>query len=186
MIMFSSKTVPNVCFVLFLSVKTTTAGFADASLTPGEWRVADQPNLKQELENAPTLKMESLGEPARGVNVWERWLVPNHDGKSWDLLQIYFKEYYGPTWLCAVDFGSGAVKLQRLADNHQFYLSGRALGFDGKYYIATPSRRTGSMDLFVYDPASNTVEERGEIVHGLSGEVRPLFPYRFRLLQQSR
>jgi hypothetical protein len=140
----------------------------------GQWRVAAQPNLKQELENAPILKMESLGEPARGVNVWERWFVPNHDGKSWDLLQIYFKEYYGPTWLCAVDFGSGEVKLQRLADDHQFYLSGRALGFDGKYYIATPSRRTGSMDLFVYDPASNTMEGRGEIVHGLGGEVRPL------------
>ncbi len=26
---------------------------------------------------------------------------------------------------------------QRLADGRQFCLSGRALGFDGKYYIAT-------------------------------------------------
>jgi hypothetical protein len=30
------------------------------------------------------------------------------------------------------------------------------------------------MDLFVYDPATNRVEERGEIVPGLGGEVRPL------------
>jgi hypothetical protein len=30
------------------------------------------------------------------------------------------------------------------------------------------------MDLFVYDPATNMVEERGEIVSGLGGEVRPL------------
>ncbi len=30
------------------------------------------------------------------------------------------------------------------------------------------------MDLFVYDPATNTLEERGEIVPGLGGEVRPL------------
>jgi len=28
--------------------------------------------------------------------------------------------------------------------------------------------------MFVYDPATNTVEERGEIVPGLGGEVRPL------------
>ena len=154
--------------------KTSGRSSPSTSTAVSQWRVADQPNLRQELENAPILKTESLGEPARGVNVWERWFVPNHDGKSWDLLQIYFKEYYGPTWLCAVDFDSGGVKLQRLADNHQFYLSGRALGFDGKYYIATPSRRTGSMDLFVYDPATNAVEERGEIVHGLGGEVRPL------------
>src|SRR5678815_220547 len=60
------------------------------------WPIRDQPDLKQKLENAPLLQTESLGEPARGVNVWERWFVPNVDGKSWDLLQIYFKEYYGP------------------------------------------------------------------------------------------
>ena len=30
------------------------------------------------------------------------------------------------------------------------------------------------MHLFVYDPATNTLEERGEIVPGLGGEVRPL------------
>jgi outer membrane protein assembly factor BamB len=147
----------------------------DNAWAAGEpWRAVDQPELKQALESAPILQTESLGEPARGVNVWERWLVPNLDGKSWDVLQVYFKEYYGPTWLFAMDLGTGQVKKQRLPDNHQFYLSGRALGLDGKYYIATPSRRTWSMDLFVYDPATNTLEDRGEIVPGLGGEVRPL------------
>jgi len=144
-------------------------------LDAGEpWRAAEQPELKQALESAPVLKTESLGEPARGVNVWERWMVPNPDGKSWDVLQVYFKEYYGPTWLFAMDLGTGQVKKQRLPDHHQFYLSGRALGLDGKYYIATPSRRTWNMHMFVYDPATNTLEERGEIVPGLGGEVRPL------------
>jgi hypothetical protein len=138
------------------------------------WPALEQPDLKQSLERAPMLRTESLGEPARGVNVWERWLVPNPDGKSWDLLQIYFKEYYGPTWLFAVDFGSGEVKKQRLPDGYQFYLSGRTLGFDGRFYIATPSRKTWSMGLFVYDPATNTLDDRGEIVDGLGGEVRPL------------
>jgi len=138
------------------------------------WRVVEQPDLKEALEKAPPLMSESLGEPARGVNVWERWFVPNAGGKSWDVLEVYFKEYYGPTWLYAVDLGTGEVTKQRLADDHQFYLSGRALGFDGLYYIATPSRRTWSMGLFVYDPGTNRVEERGEIVPGLGGEVRPL------------
>jgi hypothetical protein len=145
-----------------------------AVATTEPWRAVEQPELRQALEKAPLLQTESLGEPARGVNVWERWFVPNPDGQSWDLLQIYFKEYYGPTWLHAVDLGAGEVKKQRLADGHQFYLSGRALGFDGKYYIATPSRRTWSMGLFVYDPATNTLEDRGEIVPGLGGETRPL------------
>jgi hypothetical protein len=142
--------------------------------TDAPWPVVEQPELKQALAQAPLLQTESLGEPARGVNVWERWMVPNRDGKTWDVLQVYFKEYYGPTWLHAIDLGTGQVKKQRLPDNHQFYLSGRALGFDGKYYIATPSRHTWSMDLFVYDPATNTVEDRGQIVPGLGGEVRPL------------
>lgn len=155
----------------FLAVMWTVVPFLTAAES---WRVADQPDLKQVLENGLMLPTESLGEPARGVNVWERWMVPNQDGQSWDVLQIYFKEYYGPTWLYAVDLGTGQVKKQRLADGRQFYLSGRALGFDGKYYIATPSRKTWSMDLFVYDPATNTLEERGEIVPGLGGEVRPL------------
>jgi hypothetical protein len=151
--------------LLFIAARATTAFES--------WVVMEQPNLKQELENATVLQAKSLGEPARGVNTWEHWAVPNPDGQSWDELQIYFKEYYGPTWLYAMDLGTGEVKKQRLADDHQFYLSGRTLGFDGKYYIATPSRRTWSMDLFVYDPATNKLEERGEIVPGLGGEVRP-------------
>jgi len=137
-------------------------------------RAVGQSELREALTRAPILQTESLGEPARGVNVWERWLVPNPDGNTWDVLQIYFKEYYGPTWLYAIDLGTKQVRKQRLADDHQFYLSGRALGFDGKYYIVTPSRRTWSMDMFVYDPATNTLEERGEIAPGLGGEVRPL------------
>jgi hypothetical protein len=116
--------------------------FGTCSIAAGTaWSAVEQPELKQALESAPLLQTESLGEPARGVNVWERWFVPNPDGQTWDLLQIYFKEYYGPTWLHAIDLGTGEVKKQRLPDGHQFYLSGRALGFDGKYYIATPSVR---------------------------------------------
>ena len=159
-----------VCVTLLASWTAAAA----ASPVGEPWHAVEQPELKEALERAPALKTESLGAPARGVNVWERWLVPNPDGRTWDVLQVYFKEYYGPTWLYAIDLGTGRVTKQRLADGHQFYLSGRTLGFDGKYYIATPSRKTWSMDLFVYDPATNTVQERGEIVPGLGGEVRPL------------
>ena len=149
-------------------------GTSQWATTAESWSVLEQPELKQHLEAAPVLKTESLGEPARGVNVWERWMVPNLDGKSWDVLQLYFKEYRGPTWLYAFDLGTGEVKRQRLPNDYQFYLSGRALGPDGKYYIATPWYRTWSMHMFVYDPATNMVEDRGEIVPGLGGEVRPL------------
>ena len=112
----------TLCFMLCLAL---LPGVAELQIAGAAWHALEQPDLKQALEQAPLLKSESLGEPARGVNVWERWFVPNPDGKSWDLLQIYFKEYYGPTWLCAVDLGTGEVKKQRLANGHQFYLSGR-------------------------------------------------------------
>jgi len=138
------------------------------------WLAVAQPELKQALEKAPLLQTESLGEPARGVNTWEHWAVPNPDGKTWDELQIYFKEYYGPTWLYAIDLGTGEVKKQRLPDQRQFYLSGRALGRDSKYYIATPDRsRQWNMFMHVYDPATNTFRELCEIP-GIGGETRPL------------
>ena len=131
-----------------------------AAINP--WPAVDQPDLKQALEKAPVLQTESLGEPARGVNVWERWLCPTRTAKRGTSSRFISRSTYGPTWLHAVDLGTGEVKKQRLPDGHQFYLSGRALGFDGKFYIATPSRRTWSMGLFVYDPATNTLEDEGK------------------------
>src|SRR5262245_64467664 len=89
-----------------------------AAAAAAPWPVVEQPDLKAALEQAPVLRTESLGDPARGVNVWERWFVPNPDGNSWDVLEVYFKEYYGPTWLNAIDLGTGEVKRQRLSDGH--------------------------------------------------------------------
>ncbi len=53
-------------------------GLCQAPAVDAPWRATEQPELKQ----APVLQTESLGEPARWVNVWERWMVPNRDGKS--------------------------------------------------------------------------------------------------------
>src|SRR3989442_14948800 len=110
----------------WIALYVATALVAQRSFAAGmPWRSVEQPELKQALEQAPILRTESLGEPARGVNVWERWFVPNADGKSGDVLQIYFKEYYGPTWLYADDLGTGQEMKKPLADGHQFYLTGR-------------------------------------------------------------
>ena len=46
------------------------AAAALSAAAAGEpWRVVAQPDLKEELERAPVLQTESLGAPARGVNV---------------------------------------------------------------------------------------------------------------------
>ena len=81
-------------FGIFCSVSLallTCARLCHAAAADTVWRPTEQPELKETLEKAPVMQTEMLGEPARGVNVWERWMVPNQDGKSWDVLQIYFK-----------------------------------------------------------------------------------------------
>lgn len=85
------------CWLVCCVTVTLLAGREAAAAEP--WLVVEQPELERALKDAPVLQTESLGEPARGVNVWERWMVPNADGASWDVLQLYFKDYYGPTWL---------------------------------------------------------------------------------------
>jgi hypothetical protein len=70
------------CTVLILA--------ACAVLAAEPWRIVEQPELGQRLEQVPLLKTESLGEPPRGVNVWKRWMVPNLDGQTWDVLEVYF------------------------------------------------------------------------------------------------
>jgi len=138
-----------------------------------EWKVVDQPDLKDRLARAPFLKPEELEAPARGVTSWTFQLIPNPDGKTYDALQWYFKTYGGPTWLYACDLGTGEVRKQRFPDRRQIHMHGGMLAPDGKYYIMTPDWRAG-MNLFVYDPATNLLENRGIIVPDLVGETRRL------------
>jgi hypothetical protein len=138
-----------------------------------EWKTVDQPDLKEQLAKAPTLEPEKLSAPARGVTSWAFHLVPNPDGKTYDALQWYFKSYTESTWLYACDLGTGEVKKQRFPDRRQIHLAGEMLAPDGRYYLVTPDWNAG-MNLFVYDPATNLLEDRGIIVPNLVGETRRL------------
>jgi hypothetical protein len=139
------------------------------------WPVVDQPELKQSLESAVLLKPESLGEPAHGIQPWEHDIVPNLDGQTWDVLQWYME--YGPggrQQLFIIDMGTGKWKSQSIPGNTPIYTAGRALGFDGKYYIVTLNRQPYSLSLYVYDPASDSLEDRGLLVDWPGGELRPV------------
>jgi len=138
-----------------------------------EWQIVAQPELKEQLAKAPTLELETLAAPARGVTSWTFQLIPNPDGKTYDALQWYFKSYSGPTWLYACDLATGEVVKQRFPDRRQIHLHGGMLAPDGKYYIVTPDWNAG-MNLFVYDPATNRLEDRGILVPDLVGETRRL------------
>src|SRR5438445_6946865 len=138
------------------------------------WHAVEQPELKQALEQAPLLRTESLGEPARGVQPWLHDAVPNPNGKSWNVLQWYQEYgYMSGQQLFMIDLGTGEVKTRAIPVRTPIYTSGRALGFDGKYYIFTLTRgEPGGLTLYVYDPATNNWEDRGVIVSQLGGELR--------------
>ncbi|MHC4404783.1 MAG: hypothetical protein ACYTG0_34470, partial [Planctomycetota bacterium] len=144
-----------------------------AQETAADWRPVHQPDLAHQLAQAPTLEPEALAAPARGVTSWTFQLIPNPDGKTYDALQWYFKSYSGPTWLYACDLATGEVKKQRFPDRRQIHMHGGLLAPDGKYYIVTPDWSAG-MNLFVYDPATNLLEDRGILVPNLVGETRQL------------
>jgi len=142
-------------------------------MNAAEWSAVAQPDLKDQLARAPRLAPEKLDAPARGVTSWTFQLIPNPDGKTYDALQWYFKTYSGPTWLYACDLATGEVKKQRFPDRRQIHMHGGMLAPDGKYYIVSPDWSKG-MNLFVYDPATNELEDRGIIVPDLVGETRRL------------
>jgi hypothetical protein len=101
--------------------------------------------------------------------------VPNPDGKSWDVLQWYLEYNWGRQELFIIDLGTGQVKKGHpIPTINSIYLSGRALGFDGKYYIVTQTRSGGGLHMFIYNPGTNSIEDAGLIMPQLAGELSPI------------
>ena len=146
---------------------------AEGVTASAKWTVAEQPDLGEQLAKAQPLAVEELAQGPRDVTSWTFMLAPNPDGKTWDALQWYFRSYGGPTWLYACDLGTGEVKKQRFPDRRQIHMCGSLIAPDGKLYITTPDWQKG-MELYVYDAATNTLEERGVIAPGCAGERRDL------------
>jgi hypothetical protein len=137
----------------------------------------EQPDLKASIEGAKALTLEDVCVPIKSTTVGEMMRAPNPDGKTVDLLQWYYRAYAGPTTCFAVDTGTGEVKKIDFPDNLQIHICGKVVGKDGKLYITTPwwyrSERKG-MELFVYDPATNTLTQKGVIAPKLGYENRPM------------
>ena len=106
------------------------------------------------LERAPVVAGRIAGEPARGVNVWERGSWPNPTASRGIFCNL-FKVLRAYVSLC-VDLGSGEVKTHALPDGTSFTCR---VERSGSTQIITSRRRRGkpgACHLFVYDPASNT------------------------------
>ncbi len=144
-----------------------------ASLSAAPWTAKDEPDLKARLAKALPLQAEDVCVPVTSVRRGELMWVPNPDGKTYDLLQWYFRGYSGPTHVFIIDLATGEVRRDGMPDRRQIHICGKILAPDGKLYIATPDWKKG-MELYVYDPATNELSCRGVVAPGLAGETRPL------------
>jgi len=148
-----------------------------AGAAQGAWQAKEQPELGRALQSARELPREEVSDTINSVTLGELMRVPNPDGKTIDILQWYFRSYSGPTMAVVIDTGSGEVKTVSIPDNLQIHICGWVIGRDGKLYITTPwwyaAERKG-MELMVYDPATNKLEQRGVIAPKLGYENRPM------------
>lgn len=140
---------------------------------PSRWVPSEQPNLRQEIDSAPLLNPQEVCVPVKSIKVGETMLVPNPDGKTYDVLQWYYREYSQSTTVFIVDLATGEMKRDGIPDGRQIHICGRVLGPNGLFYITTPDRQR-DMELWIYDPTTNTLTYRGVIAPGLGGENRPM------------
>ena len=73
-----------------------------------------------------------------------------------------------------MDLGTGELKQDAIPLHRQIHIVGRTIGPDGKLYLATPDRKNPGMDVFVYDPATNELSNKGIVVPRLGGEKRSM------------
>ncbi len=154
--------------------------FAAASLYCDDAAAAgadDYPGLAVKLATAKRLEVEDVCSPVavsrRGRMMW----VLNPDGKTYDILQWYWRNYQGPTEVHIIDTATGKTNVGRIPDGRQIHMCGRALAPNGKFYLTTtggPKGGTKGMEIHVYDPAANKLTSLGVQVPGLLGGRRPL------------
>ncbi len=149
---------------------------------PEDWQAEAEPELETDLERAEMLPVEDLGTTVYGLDVGGTNLVPNPDGKSYDVLVWYRKQYRQETRAYIVDLGSGEVTKQDFKVEEDRARVEMALtwfgnlAFDGKLYGAITDQHTwgsgGIMLIYRYDPATNQVELYKKI-KGHGGERNP-------------
>ena len=145
---------------------------ATSAALSADWTAKEQPDLAERIRSAKTLEVENVCIPVRSVRKGDLMRVPNPDGKTYDLLQWYFKGYSGPTHVFIMDLGTGELKQDGIPMYRQIHIVGRTIAPDGKLYLATPDRKNPGMDVFVYDPATNKLSGMGIVVPRLGGEKR--------------
>lgn len=121
--------------------------------------------LSKKIQAAPLLKPEDLGSPMRSYRgVGGRIFVPNKDGKTYDFILHYIKNYWGPHTLISFDMGTGKTYVQK----YENVLSNwEHLGSNNQLYNVVGGK------IEVYNPDSNTWRSI-KAPEDLGGEVMPM------------
>ncbi len=152
---------------------------ASAVLTRPAATAAEQPpdsaaDLASRLQAAPTLQTEDLCEPVRSVRMGLTLWAPNPDGKTWDIVQIYFPQYGGPNTVVVIDLGSGEVKQIQTERGWNFHLCPTVTVPDGRLFISILDQRLRQR-ICIYDPAANELKlDAVKMPDELLGETHPL------------
>lgn len=137
-------------------------------------RAAWATDLERQIQAARKLETDNLGEPVKSVRDGMLLQAPNPDGKTWDLLQIYFPSYGGPNTIVVLDLGSGEVKKIQTATGWNFHLCPSVLAPNGKLFISVLNGRL-QQKICIYDPASNELKlDAVKMPEEILGETHPL------------
>lgn len=133
-----------------------------------------QHDLLTQLKNAPRLTTRDLGSPVkttrRGLLLW----AANPDGKTWDLLQIYFPAYGGPNTIVVIDLGTGQIKQIQTERGLNFHLCPSVQAPNGKLFISLLNSWS-RQQISIYDPATNElILDAVTMPNDILGETHPL------------
>ncbi|MCS7304035.1 MAG: hypothetical protein NZ602_02860 [Thermoguttaceae bacterium] len=130
--------------------------------------------LKKQLAAAPQLTVEELGQPVRTIRQGMLLKAPNPDGKTWDLVQIYFPHYGGQNTLVFIDTGTGQIKTLTTEPGWNFHLCPGVVAPNGKLFISILDGKLRQR-ICIYDPASNQFYlDAVRMPEELLGETHPL------------
>jgi hypothetical protein len=141
---------------------------------PTPWRAKEQPNFAELAAKAPALDEESVGAPVRSARLSGTYLAPNPDGKTWDLVQIYFKQYGGPNTILLIDLATGKVKQEETARGYNFHLAPAVIAPNGKLFINILGER-GRQEVCIYDPSKDEFRLNAvKMPPDIGGETHPM------------
>ena len=142
--------------------------------TSKPWKPMRQ-NLVAAVSSAPKREVENLLEPVKTTRYdGDRNLIwaPNPDGKTWDVIPIYFNSYGGTVTLPIIDLGSGQVRVES-HPRMGWHLAPNVLAPNGKVYISAMRQR--NVTICTYDPAKNKLTlDAVPVPKHVWGETHPI------------